>query len=207
MPTTSPTPRVRVSSDTTADASNPRYPVTIVILHWIVAAGVLALVATGLYMVDLPKNTGQRAVLFNLHKSLGILTAGFMVALIVWRSRRRPPEFPITMPRWERRGAAVNHALFYLLMVFVTVSGYLTSSFSKYGPKLFGVELPHWGWDDAVLRGHFADSHRLSAWIFAVLIALHAAAAVKHLVVDRDGVFQRMLPRLKSERTAPASDR
>jgi cytochrome b561 len=27
-----------------------------------------------------------------------------------------------------------------------------------------------------------------------VLVAVHILAALKHLVVDRDGVFQRMLP-------------
>lgn len=175
-------------------ARNPRYPISVAILHWIVAAGTLALIATGAYMVDLPRNTEQRAIWFNLHKSLGILTAAVSVALIVWRFRHRPPALPSTMPRWERRAAAANHALFYILMVTVAATGYLTSSFSKYGPKLFGIPMPHWGWDDPVLRGHLADWHRAAAWIFAALIALHVLAALKHLVFDRDGVFQRMLP-------------
>jgi len=176
------------------DRSSRRYPLAVVILHWIVAAGVLVLLVTGAYMVGLSKNTDQRAFFFNLHKSLGILTAGFIVGLIVWRSRGKVPGLPATMPRWERQAAAVNHALFYLLLIGVTVVGYLTSSFSKYGPKLFGISLPHWGWDDAALRGHFADWHRWGAWAFAMLIVLHVLAAVKHLAVDRDGVFQRMLP-------------
>ncbi|HEX4583284.1 MAG TPA: cytochrome b [Burkholderiaceae bacterium] len=180
--------------ETTVDGSDSRYPLTAVILHWIVAGGVLALLATGAYMVGIPKNTEQRAVFFNLHKSLGILTAGFIAALIAWRSWHRAPDLPSTIRRWERRAASLNHVLFYLLMVVVTVTGYLTSSFSKYGPKLFGVPLPHWGWDDALLRGRFADGHRLVAWVFATLIALHAIAALKHLIVDRDRVFQRMLP-------------
>lgn len=179
----------------TFDISTPRYPLAAVILHWVVALSVLGLIATGAYMVVIPKNTEQRALWFNLHKSLGILAAGFIVALIVWRSRRDPPALPAAMALWERQAAALNHALFYLLLVVVTVSGYLTSSFSKYGPKLFGIPLPHWGWDDAALRTRFADGHRLLAWIFAALIALHICAALKHLIFDRDGVFQRMLPR------------
>jgi cytochrome b561 len=180
------------------NTSNRRYPLTAVILHWIVAAGVLALLATGAYMVGIAKNTDQRAVFFNLHKSVGILTAGFIVALIAWRSQRRAPELPVAMPRWERQAAALNHMLFYFLMIGITVVGYLTSSFSKYGPKLFGIPLPHWGWDDPALRGHFADWHRWGAWAFGTLIAVHALAAFKHLVIDRDGVFQRMLPGGKS---------
>ena len=76
----------------------------------------------------------------------------------------------------------------------VTLAGYVTSSFSKYGPKLFGIPLPQWGWEDAALRGNFAAVHRLAALVFAVLIVIHVAAALKHLLVDKDSVFQRMLP-------------
>jgi cytochrome b561 len=185
---------IAMTSKTAVDGSSQRYPLAAVILHWVVAGGVLVLLATGVYMVGLPKNTDQRAFFFNLHKSLGIVTAAFIGGLIVWRSRGQVPRLPATMPRWEKQAAAVSHVLFYLFLIAVTVVGYLTSSFSKYGPKLFGIELPHWGWDDAALRGHFADWHRRGAWLFATLIALHLLAALKHLAFDRDGVFQRMLP-------------
>jgi cytochrome b561 len=30
--------------------------------------------------------------------------------------------------------------------------------------------------------------------LITVLVALHIAAALKHLLVNRDGVFQRMVP-------------
>ena len=171
-----------------------RYARMAVILHWIVALLVTALLATGWYMVGTAKNTPERALFFSLHKSLGIATAFVMVALIAWRIRHGAPALPTTMPRWERTAAVLNHGLFYILMVLVTLVGYLTSSFSKYGPKLFGIPLPHWGWEDAALRGNFAAVHRMAADVFAVLIALHVAAALKHLLVDKDGVFQRMLP-------------
>lgn len=171
-----------------------RYPRRAVVLHWIVAVLIIALMMTGWYMVGTPKNTPERAFFFNLHKSLGIATAIFIVALIVWRVRHEAPALPTTMPRWERVAAVLNHRLFYVFMVLVTVAGYLTSSFSKYGPKLFGMPLPHWGWEDAALRSDFAAIHRGAALAFAVLIAIHIAAALKHLWLDKDGVFQRMMP-------------
>jgi cytochrome b561 len=175
-------------------SSPARYDRAAVILHWIVALLIIALIATGWYMVGIPKKTPDRAFFFNLHKSLGIVTATFIVMLMVWRIGHVAPPFHSAMPKWETMAANINHRLFYGLMVLVTITGYLTSSFSGFGPKLFGIALPHWGWDDAVLRGNFAAVHRVSAVIFAVLIAIHIAAALKHLLVDRDGVFQRMLP-------------
>jgi len=171
-----------------------RYARMAVVLHWIAAVLIIVLLATGWYMVGTQKNTPERAFVFNLHKSLGITTAFVIVTLIAWRIRHAAPALPTTMPRWERMAAVFNHRLFYVFMVLVTLAGYLTSSFSKYGPKLFGVPLPQWGWDDAALRGDFAAVHRVAALVFAVLIAIHVAASLKHWLVDKDGVFQRMLP-------------
>jgi cytochrome b561 len=102
------------------------------------------------------------------------------------------------MPAWERCTAHLSHALFYAFMVASVVAGYLTSSFSGFGPKLFGMPLPYWGWDDPALRQRFVDWHRVITLVFAVLIALHALAALKHALVDRDGVLARMLPRRRS---------
>lgn len=183
-----------MTMDTAEMNPSARYPRTGVVLHWIVALSIIALLATGWYMVGIPKNTPERAFFFNLHKSLGIVGAIFIVVLIVWRLRHEAPALPTVMPKWERLAAVLNHRLFYVLMVLVTLAGYLTSSFSKYGPKLFGIPLPHWGWEDLALRGDFAAVHRVAALVFAVLIALHIAAALKHLVWDKDGVFQRMMP-------------
>ena len=179
--------------DTIVMSARAHYPRTAVLLHWIVALFIIALIVTGWYMVGIPKNTPERAFFFNLHKSLGIVTASFIVALIVWRIRHDAPPLPSAMRGWEKRAAIVNHRLFYFLMVLMTLTGYLISSFSKYGPKLFGIPLPHWGWEDAALRSNFAAVHRVTALVFALLIAIHIAAALKHLIVDKDGVFQRML--------------
>ncbi len=173
--------------------SPARYQRPAVVLHWIVALLIIVLIASGWYMVGIPKNTAQRALFFNLHKSFGIVAAIFIAALIVWRIRHEAPPLPSAMRSWEKKAAILNHRLFYVFMVLMTLTGYLTSSFSKYGPKLFGIVLPHWGWEDAVLRSNLAAVHRMAAVVFAVLIAIHVAAAVKHLIVDRDGVFQRML--------------
>jgi cytochrome b561 len=180
--------------DTVVLGSPARYERTAVVLHWIVALLIIALIATGWYMVGIPKNTPERAFFFNLHKSQGIVTAIFIVVLVVWRIRHVAPPLPSATPKWERMAANLNHRLFYVLMVLVTLTGYLTSSFSGYGPKLFGIALPHWGWEDPALRGSFTAAHRITALIFAVLITIHIAAALKHLLVDKDGVFQRMLP-------------
>ena len=178
-----------------ADSNLPaRYPLAAVVLHWSIALLLIVLLATGWYMVDIPTQTAARGFFYNLHKSIGIIAAAFIVVFIVYRVRHAAPPLPSSMPKWERSSAVLNHLLFYVFMVLVTLAGYFTSSFSKYGPKLFGMPLPHWGWDDPALRIDFATAHRLSSLMFAVLIAIHIGAALKHLLLDKDRVFERMTP-------------
>ncbi|MGH8800810.1 MAG: cytochrome b [Casimicrobiaceae bacterium] len=193
--TTHANPQQAGSSTSTHRARIDRYDTPTVFLHWAIALLVVVLLGTGWYMVGVPKLTPARGFWYNLHKSLGIVTAVLIVVMILRRSVRPAPPLPVGMPRWERRAAHVNHLAFYLLLVLATTAGYLTSSFSHFGPKVFGIPLPHWGWDDVARRTLYANAHRVITWVFALLIAVHVAAALKHLLIDRDGVVARMLPR------------
>jgi cytochrome b561 len=74
------------------------------------------------------------------------------------------------------------------------LTGYLGSSFNKYGTRFWGIDLPKWGWEDAQLRHLFFTAHEVIAWTMIVLIALHFAGAMKHQFIDRDGLLRRMLP-------------
>ncbi len=45
-----------------------RYPRSVALLHWLIAALILVLIALGWFMADIPKGTPARAYYFNLHK-------------------------------------------------------------------------------------------------------------------------------------------
>jgi cytochrome b561 len=96
------------------------------------------------------------------------------------------------MPQWERTAAAANHWLLYVCMIVMPVSGYLGSSFTKYPILYFGMKLPQWGWDAPALKDLCSQVHYATMVVFIALIALHIAAALKHALVDRDGVVKRM---------------
>ena len=64
--------------------------------------------------------------------------------------------------------------------------------FSKHGIIFFGVELPNWVNQSHAISEQFFEVHEVVAWILVGLIALHILAAIKHLVINRDKVFQRM---------------
>ena len=175
-----------------------RYDQVAMALHWLVAIGVIAQIALGLWMLDIPKlPAGVRASWFNLHKSIGITVGMLIVVRLSWRLTHRPPPLPSTMPRWQVRAAKASHWLLYACMLTMPLSGFLGSIFSGYPIRYFGTTLPNWGWKDDAAKEFLSTVHFVAAIMFVSLIKLHVLAALKHLFIDRDGVFHRMLPRLR----------
>jgi cytochrome b561 len=186
---------MRNTAATTVLAPGTRYTAVAVTLHWLIAALVLAQLALGWWMIDIPKEPpGQRAYWFNLHKSIGMTIALLVLVRIAWRLRHPAPALPSSVPAWQRRAAAVSHAMLYACLLGMPLAGLLGSTFSGYPIKYFGITLPAWGYKSAPLKELFSSIHLGFAWVFMALIALHAAAALKHLLVDRDAVFWRMWP-------------
>ncbi len=172
-----------------------RYSASAQVSHWLLALLIFALYIMGWYMVEIPKKTPPVAFWYNLHKSIGLVAVLPIVYLIWWRLRHKAPPLPVTMPRWEISASKLNHTLFYICLIVMTLSGFLESSFTKWGIKFFGLPLPSVFWEDKNISSIFNEIHFYASYLFIVLIGIHVLAALKHWLIDRDGVFQRMLPR------------
>ena len=171
-----------------------RYALSAIALHWLLVALVFALYGLGWYMVEIPKGTPPVAWFYNLHKSIGVVAAVPIVWLICWRTTHDAPTLPSTMPIWQIKATKASHLLFYICLVVMTLSGFIESNFTKYGVKFFGYQLPLLGWEDKTIYYLFNRIHVYTSYFFAALIAVHVAAALQHLLQEKDGVFQRMLP-------------
>jgi cytochrome b561 len=170
-----------------------RYSWQAMLLHWLLAVIVIGMLCLGYLLDDMPRGP-TKDFYVDLHRSFGVLALVLVLLRLAWRARRTPPPLPATVPRWQRAAAAVTHGLLYFCILAQPLSGYLASSFGKSGVKFFGMGLPHWGWDDKPLRSFFGEVHGLVAMALVALVAIHVLAALKHLLLNRDQVFQRMLP-------------
>jgi len=168
-----------------------RYTPLQIALHWLIALGIVALLALGLYMVGLPRGLPLKSVLINLHKSLGMTVFLLVLIRIAARATRSAPPLPPMRP-WQRAAAHTTQGLLYVGMVVMPVSGYLGSSFNRFGTRFWGLPLPKWGWDDPHLRSLFFGFHRFYAWAMIALIVLHVLGALKHQWIDRDNLLARM---------------
>ena len=170
------------------------YSRTAVLLHWAGAALILTLLVLGFSLDAIPRNTPDRTFYINLHKSLGLLAAALILVRLAVRARNQPPGFPSSLTPWQQTAARWSHRLLYACMILQPLAGYLASSFNNYGVRLFGLQLPHWGWEDPALRSLFSGVHSAIAWTLSALICLHVLAAVRHGLRRDNEILRRMLP-------------
>ncbi|MEP7057346.1 MAG: cytochrome b [Caldimonas sp.] len=178
----------------TGDEERSYGPVAIA-LHWLIGFALLGQISFGFLLDEIaPRGTPARAGVINLHKSIGIVLGLLIVVRLAWRVLHRPLAWPGTMPAWQRRAAMIGHRALYACMVLMPLAGYTASNFSKHGIKFFGTTLRPWGPDLPQVYAIFNGLHIATAFVFCILIAGHVIVALKHALIDHDGVFARMLP-------------
>lgn len=162
--------------------------------HWLLALMIVVSFSVGLFMSDLPFSP-LRLKLYNWHKWAGVTILALSALRLLWRLTHRAPA-DVAMPAWQRIAAHVTHGLLYLLFFMVPLSGWAYSSASGFPIVWFGVlPLPDFVAPDKLLAATLRDRHELLAWCLAGLVSLHVAGALKHQLIDRDGLMGRMWPR------------
>jgi cytochrome b561 len=169
-----------------------RYTSTAIALHWLIAILVIGQFAWGWWMQEIPKQpVGPRVNAFNLHKSVGMTIFLLMVLRLAWRSGHRPPPLP-AMPVWQARLARLTHWLLYAALLIQPLAGYFGSVVSGYPVKYFGITLPGWAGRHDDLKDLLSNVHLATSWVIAALVTLHVAGALKHALINRDGLLARM---------------
>jgi cytochrome b561 len=164
-------------------------------LHWAIGVALLAEIAFGLLLDNIaPRGTPARAGVINLHKSFGIVLSILIVVRIAWRLGHAPPPWPATMSARRQRAANLGHVALYACMVIAPLAGYLGSNFSKHGVRFFGLAVPPWGPDWPAAYSLLVGLHDASSYLLLALVIGHVAMALKHALIERDGIFARIAP-------------
>lgn len=188
---------VFIESSKPAPMSIETYTRTAVTLHWLSALLILMALPWGLIMTGLDLSP-LKLKLYSWHKWLGVTIFWLVAVRLFWRWTHAAPPLPADIPPWQRRLAGAIHALLYLLMLAIPISGWLMSSAKGFQTVYFGVlPLPDLLAKDKVLGDLLASLHAVLNYLLMAMLAVHVAAALKHHFIDRDGVLVRMLPRLR----------
>ncbi len=162
-------------------------------LHWVMAAGILGMLALGVYIDNMTVSLSN-LWLFGLHKSVGVTLLLLWLVRVVWHRLSGPPA-PLTAgtPQGQQAAARWAHRGLYALMVLVPLSGWIGSGASGLGVVVFGrITLPPLApvskqWEALAFGLHGA----LTKLLFVVIL-LHVAAALHRHLIKRDRTLQRM---------------
>jgi cytochrome b561 len=160
-------------------------------VHWLTLVLVAAQFATA-WLLNLSGEVQQ--VLF-LHRSIGILTWILVILRLIWRRGfAHLPPFPASMPKLQQRLAKLNEYALYGLLLVQPLTGLGNTLLHGRPFALFVWRVPVGFAADKAISHLFHTLHELGAWVLLTLIGVHAAAALFHGLILRDGVLQRMLP-------------
>lgn len=163
-------------------------------LHWIIALLVITLLAVGFFMDDITPDP-TKFMVYNIHKLIGLTVLTLMLIRIVWTLGNKIPPLPGPVAGWERVLLNTVKILFYIVLVFMPLSGWIMTTAEGRAPHLFGLKLNAPG---IPLDKHLADIssniHAFLGWTILVLIGLHVAGALKHLIINKTNLYKRILP-------------
>lgn len=176
--------------------------------HWAIVLLILAQGTIGLIMVELPKRPAVIPV-FSFHKSLGLAILALAVLRLAWRAFDPRPREPDDIPHWQARLARGGHALLYLLLFALPLTGWWFDSLSGLRPLyLFGLfEVPHLVAPDKALKDFASETHETLFWLLIAVAAGHALAALVHQFKHRNNVLARMWPAWLQRRPTMTGDR
>lgn len=160
------------------------------LLHWLMAAGIIAMLFIGVGMVASVSERHQW--LLQIHKPLGIALLVLVCLRLATRLYKGAPALPADLPVYQRLAALASHVLLYALMFAMPLIGWAMVSAGGYPVTLGAWQLPPIAPADAALFAWLRGAHRYLAFLLFATVLLHLAAALFHGWIRRDGVLTSM---------------
>lgn len=163
-------------------------------LHWLSAITIIGLFAAGYWMVDLTYYSQWYKTAPHWHKSVGILLLLATVFRLAWRILTTSPDPIANHSKSVKTLSAIVHWLLYALMLTIMITGYLISTADERAIDVFNwFSVPSFGELFANQADIAGAIHEYGAYSILAIATLHAIAAIKHHVVDKDNTLMRMI--------------
>ncbi len=178
--------------------SKQGYGIVSILLHWLMAILIVGLFVLGVYMVDLDYYSKWYNAAPWWHKSVGMMVFALLVFRLIWAFSNHHPVPLESYKSWEIKAAKVTHYSFYILLLIISISGYLISTAKGAAIELFNwVDVPaivSFSKQQADIAG---EVHEVAAYVMAFLFLLHVCATFKHHFFDKDITLIRILKPVK----------
>lgn len=170
------------------------YDLFSIALHWLVAITVIALFASGIWMVDLGyyDDWYYRAPWW--HIGIGIITFTLVVIRAIWSHFRPQVVKQVSLPQWQYTIAWLFHRLMNVAIIVLAVTGYFIVTAKGDALSFFDVlSVPVLTTLSSDAHSIMGNLHRWSGYFLIGLAIVHASAALKHHFIDKDLILKSML--------------
>jgi cytochrome b561 len=162
-------------------------------VHWLTVLLIITAYVLATILEDMTLSP-QKLKLYSWHKWVGI-TVLFLLPLRLLFRFLDPLDHRAGLTALEVKASAGVHGVIYLLLIAVPMFGWLHSSAAGFPVVWLGVlPLPDLVGKDKALAEIFKELHEGSVNLLIALVVMHAAAALYHHYIRRDGVLARMVP-------------
>ncbi len=177
-------------------SSSTRFSNAGLAIHWLTAVLVLVAFTQGIGGPERDVYSAANDFQRHIHETLGLCVLALVVIRVLWRLVAAMPPDPPQVARWMGLAAKLVQAGLYLLMFAVPLSAIAGAWLGGHPLTLLGgVEIaPALQLSPAAGRT-IAEIHTLLGDAILWLAGLHAAAAIYHHLVLKDGVLASILPR------------
>jgi len=160
------------------------------ILHWLMAAMLLAMLFIGVAMVA---SLGDYHRLVAIHRPLGIMILILAVIRLVNRKFTTLPPFLPTMSQRERWFATMSERVLYALMLALPLVGWGMLSAGHYPIVMFGsAHLPPILPANPTLFAVLRKTHTVLAYLLFITFLAHLGTVLFHTLIIRDRILNRM---------------
>ncbi|KAA3531653.1 cytochrome b [Agrobacterium tumefaciens] len=168
-----------------------------IVFHWTIALLFLAQLALG-YLMSRDIDPVLQFNLFQYHKSIGFLVLALAAPRFIWSVFSRKPRALDGEGMASRLAARAAHAALLFLTLAVPLAGWAVASTSP-------LQIHSYVFDLVVVPGlpmaisdqaeaFWTKVHATLAYLAAVIVVLHVAAALWHHFVRKDPTLRRMIP-------------
>ncbi len=189
---TEPQPAAATTGSSFSGGRRAPYDSVSILLHWLTAA--LVLVQFGLSQAWGFFEKPIRHDLVVSHMSFGILLSAVIVSRLVWRLT---PGHQVTAAEtgWTEVASKTVHFSLYVLLFSQAVLGFMLRWSGGEAMSFFGLQIPPPFAPFSKDTHHsIGDAHNWIGWSIIIIAAGHAAVALFHQYVLRDGLLARMVP-------------
>ena len=166
-------------------------------LHWLVAAGICALIYLGLQQAGLERGPEKSEIRF-IHGSIALAVFFLMTIRLVWRLLNDVPAHPDGTPGWQRVTATAVHWGLYATVFLQLIAGGMTVATGGKALPFFGLfSIPLPVTKDADNHHFWEEIHEFAWRLVALLLIVHIVAAIYNHVVVKNDVLRRMTVGLK----------